>query len=344
MSRLRTIALLLVVGTLVLAACAPKPAAPTQPPAPTAAQSQPTAATEPTQPQVTQSKMVLGLAVHSNPAEDQFWAVVEKGAKDAAAVYGIELKSGGNPDPAAQAQLVEDYVAAKVDGIIVSLSHPDALRDSVKKAVDAGIPVVTINSGVDVYKEMGAIAHVGQTEFIAGQGAGEEFNKIGAKKVLIVFHEEGNVGLEQRAEGVADTFDGTVDRLNAASTGVRDIAGTLAAIQNKLIATPDIDVVMTLNATVAVAAVDAVKAAGGSQKVATFDVGPDALDAIMAGDMLFAIDQQQYLQGYLPVICLYLYNTNLNTIGGGQPVLTGPGIIDKSNAAAVKDLAAKGTR
>jgi simple sugar transport system substrate-binding protein len=343
MSRVRNILLLVVVVSLAFAACAPQPAQPTQPPAPTsAAEGKPTVATEPTQ--VTQSKMVLGLAVHSNPAEDQFWAVVEKGARDAAAVYGIELKSGGNPDPAAQAQLVEDYVAANVDGIIVSLSHPDALRDAVKKAVDAGIPVISINSGVDVYKEMGAIAHVGQTEFIAGQGAGEEFNKIGAKKVLIVFHEEGNVGLEQRAEGVADTFEGTVERLNAASTGVRDIAGTLSAIQNKLIATPDIDVVLTLNATVAVAAVDAVKAAGGDQKVATFDVGPDALEAIIAGDMLFAIDQQQYLQGYLPVIFLYLYNTNLNTIGGGQPVLTGPGIIDQSNAAAVKDLAAQGTR
>lgn len=343
MSRVRNILLLVVVVSLAFAACAPQPAQPTQPPAPTsAAEGKPTVATEPTQ--VTQSKMVLGLAVHSNPAEDQFWAVVEKGARDAAAVYGIELKSGGNPDPAAQAQLVEDYVAANVDGIIVSLSHPDALRDAVKKAVDAGIPVISINSGVDVYKEMGAIAYVGQTEFIAGQGAGEEFNKIGAKKVLIVFHEEGNVGLEQRAEGVADTFEGTVERLNAASTGVRDIAGTLSAIQNKLIATPDIDVVLTLNATVAVAAVDAVKAAGGDQKVATFDVGPDALEAIIAGDMLFAIDQQQYLQGYLPVIFLYLYNTNLNTIGGGQPVLTGPGIIDQSNAAAVKDLAAQGTR
>ena len=70
----------------------------------------------------------------------------------------------------------------------------------------------------------------------------------------------------------------------------------------------------------------------------------DGLDAIVAGELMYAIDQQQYLQGYLPVVFLHLYKTNLNTVGGGLPVLTGPGIVDKSNAAAVKDLAAKGTR
>ncbi|HOG45042.1 MAG TPA: sugar ABC transporter substrate-binding protein [Anaerolineae bacterium] len=338
MTRVRNILLLVVVLSLALAGCTPK-AGPQQP-APTQAQAQP----EPTQPQVAQSKLTFGLAVHSNPAEDAFWAVVEKGAKDAAATYGVTLKSGGNPDPAAQAQLVEDYVAAKVDGIIVSLSHPDAMKDALKKATDAGIPIITINSGVGVYKELGAIAHVGQTELIAGEGAGEKFNEAGAKKVLIVFHEEGNVGLEERAQGVGNTFKGTVDRLNAASTGVRDLAGSLAAIQNKLIATPDIDAILTLNATMAMAAKDAVKAAGGKQMVATFDVGPDALAAIEKGEMLFAIDQQQYLQGYLPIIALYLYKTNLNTIGGGLPVLTGPGFITKDNASAVKALAEKGTR
>jgi len=350
MSRLKILSLLVVVvllGTL-LAACGPAEEA-TQAPAPTQAQveEKPTEAKveeKPTEPQVMQAGLVFGMAVHANPAEDAFWGVVEKGAKDAAATYGIELKSGGSGDPAEQAQLVENFVADKVDGIIVSLANPDALKDAVKKAVDAGIPVITINSGVDVYKELGALTHVGQTETVAGQGAGEKFNEAGAKKVLCVIHEEGNIGLEQRCDGLADTFQGDVERFNVATTGVRDVAGTVSAIQNKLIADTDIDAILTLNPVIAMAARDAIVAAGGSQKLATFDLSPDVLQAIEDGEIMFAIDQQQYLQGYLPVVFLYLYNTNLNTVGGGLPVLTGPGFVDKSNAAQVKDLAAQGTR
>ncbi len=336
MSRfIKVLALVLIIGTM-LSPVSCKPQA-TTPPA-----TKEQVATQP--PQVTQKGLVFGMAVHANPAEDAFWGVVEKGAKDAAAVYGIQLKSGGSSDPVEQSQLVENFVADKVDGIIVSLANPDALRDAVKKAVDAGIPVITINSGVDVYKELGALTHVGQTEFVAGQGAGEKFNAAGASKVLCVLHEEGNIGLEERCNGLADTFKGEVERFNVATTGVRDVAGTVAAIQNKLTADSDVDGILTLNPVIAIAARDAIKAVGGSQKLATFDLSPDVLAAIENGEMLFAVDQQQYLQGYLPVVFLYLYNTNLNTVGGGLPVLTGPGFVDKSNAAEVKELAAQGTR
>ena len=325
MSRLKVLSLLVVVS-LVLAACAP------------------TVTEKPAEPQVTQADLVFGMSVHSNPAEDAFWGVVEKGAKDAAATFGVTLKSGGNSDPVAQAQLVEDFIGAKVDGIFVSLANPDALKDAVNKAVNAGIPVITINSGLDVYKELGALTHIGQTEFVAGQGAGEQFSAAGAKKALCVIHEEGNIGLEERCDGLKDTLSGEVVRFNVATTGVRDVAGTVAAIQNKLIADSAIDAILTLNPVIAMAARDAIKAAGGSQKLATFDLSPDVLAAIEGGEMLFAVDQQQYLQGYLPVVLLYLYNTNLNTVGGGLPVLTGPGFVNQSNAAAVKDLSAKGTR
>ena len=296
------------------------------------------------QPQVTQADLVIGLAVHENPAESSFWGVVETGAKDAAAAMGVELKSGGSLDPSEQAQLVETYIADGANGIIVSLANPDAMKDSVSKAIDAGIPVITINSGVDVYKELGALTHIGQTEFVAGQGAGEQFSAAGAAKVLCVIHEEGNIGLEERCDGLTDTFGGEVERFNVATTGVRDIAGTLASIQDKLVADSSIDAILTLNPNIADAAMQAIEAAGTDVKLATFDLSPDVLEAIEAGQIMFAIDQQQYLQGYLPVVFLYLYNTNLNTVGGGLPVLTGPGIVDASNAAAVKDLAAAGTR
>src|SRR5512135_1614477 len=149
--------LMLIVSALfALTACASPTPAVTQAPAPTQAQAQPpTQAPAPTQAQatqpsqVTQAKLTIGLAVHSDPAVDSFWGVVEKGAKDAAATYGITLKSGGNSDPKQQAQLIDNYVAAKVDGIIVSMANPDALKDSITKAVAAGIPVITINSGLE---------------------------------------------------------------------------------------------------------------------------------------------------------------------------------------------------
>jgi simple sugar transport system substrate-binding protein len=338
----KAIALFVVLVALVsLVACSQQ--ATTQAPAPTTKVEQ-----APTQkaaaPQVTQTGMVIGLAVHANPAEDPFWGVVLKGATDAAATYGIQLKSGGSSDPSTQAQLVETYTAAKVDGIIVSLANPDALKDAVTGAVKAGIPVITINSGADVYKQFGALTHVGQTEFVAGQGAGEQFNAAGATKVLCVIHEEANIGLEQRCDGLTDTFKGQVERFNVATTGVRDVAGTVSSIQDKISSDASIDAILTLNPVIAIAARDAIQAAGGSQKLGTFDLSPDVLDAITADQILFAIDQQQYLQGYLPVVFLYLYKTNLNTVGGGLPVLTGPGIVDKSNAAQVKALAAKGTR
>lgn len=345
MSRRTYLISLLLLVALVLAACVPAvPApAPAQPAVqPTQAEQAP--APQPTEPQVKQAGYTFGLAVHANPAEDLFWGVVEKGAKDAAAAMGITLKSGGSGNPAEQAQLIETYVADKVDGIMVSLANPDALKDAVKRATDAGIPVITVNSGVGVYKELGALTHVGQTERVAGQGAGEQFNKAGAKKVLCVIHEEGNIGLEERCDGLTDTFKGEVVRFNVATTGQKDVAGTVASIQDKLTQDKALDGILTLNPVIAAAARDAIKAVGGAQKLATFDLSTDVLDAIDRGEIMFAIDQQQYLQGYLPVVFLYLYKTNLNTVGGGLPVLTGPGIVDKSNAAAVKDLAAKGTR
>jgi simple sugar transport system substrate-binding protein len=312
-----------------------------QEPGPVATEAQ-APATEP--PQVTQAGLSIGLAVHSDPATDLFWGVVEKGASDAAATFGIDLRSGGSGDPQQQAQLIDTYIAANVDGIIVSMANPDALRDPIQKAVAAGIPVITINSGGDRSVEFGALAHVGQEETVAGQGAGNQFNAAGLTKVLCVIHEEGNVGLQQRCAGVAETFSGAVEEFNVATTGVNDPRGSTTAIQDKLTADPDIDAILALNPVIGIAARDAAQAAGSSARIATFDLSPDVLTALENDEMMFAIDQQQYLQGYLPVVMLYLYKTNLNTVGGGLPVLTGPGFVTKDTAAQVKDLSAQGTR
>ena len=272
-----------------------------------------------------------------------FWAVAKKGAEDGAKAMGVTLKySESNNDPQKQAQMIDAAVTEKVDGLAVSAPNPDAIRDSVRKAVDAGIPVITLNSGAEDFEYLGAMTHVGQTETIAGEGAGAKFKEAGAKKLLCVIHEQSNIGLNQRCDGAKTGFGGEVENLQV--KGTDDIQTTLTEIQSKLQSDKAIDAVLTLNPDIAVAARDAVAGAGSSAKLATFDLSGDVVKAIQDGEIEFAVDQQQYLQGYLPVVFLSLYKSNANTVGGGQPVLTGPGFVTKDNADTVAKLAEEGTR
>jgi simple sugar transport system substrate-binding protein len=284
----------------------------------------------------------LTIAVITHGAGDSFWAVAKKGAEQGGKDMGVELKySESANDPQKQAQLIDSAVTEKVDGIAVSAPNPDAIRDSLKKAADAGIPIITLNSGQSDSAELGAITHVGQDETIAGEAAGERLAE-GGGKLLCVVHEQGNIGLEQRCEGAKRGFGGEVENLQV--KGVEDVSTTLTEIQSKLESDDSISAVLTLNPDIAVAARDAVQGSGSEAKLATFDLSGDVVKAIQDGEIDFAVDQQQYLQGYLPVVFLTLYNENNNTVGGGKPVLTGPGFVDKSNAEQVQQLAEEGTR
>jgi simple sugar transport system substrate-binding protein len=275
-------------------------------------------------------------------AGDTFWDVVKKGAEKAGSDEGVTVNyqaSGG--DPAKQAQLIDAAINEKSDGIVVSMANPDALQASIKKAVDAGIPVITINSGQDKSKAFGALAHVGQDETIAGKGAGEQMKAAGVTKSLCVIQEAGNIGLEQRCQGYAQGLGGAVENLQVENSIP---SGAEATIKSKLQSDPSINGVLTLGPVIGAVAIKAVGDSGSSAKLATFDLNADVTQAIADGKMLFAVDQQQFTQGYLPIVMLTLYKSNLNTVGGGQPVLTGPGYVTKDNAAQVKDLAGQGTR
>jgi simple sugar transport system substrate-binding protein len=285
----------------------------------------------------------LNIAMVTHGDGGSFWAVAKKGAEDGAKAAGVTLKyTESNNDAQAQAQMIEAAVTEKVDGLAVSAPDPDAISGAVKTAVDAGIPVITLNSGVDAYKELGAITHVGQSEEIAGEGAGAKFKEAGATKLLCVIHEQGNLGLNQRCDGAKKGFGGDVENLQV--KGTADVSTTLTEIQSKLQSDDSIDAVLALNPDIAIAARDAVKGAGSEAKLATFDLSGDVVTAIQDGEIEFAVDQQQYLQGYLPVVFLALNKRNLNTVGGGQPVLTGPGFVTKDNAETVAQLAEDGTR
>ncbi|MER6003512.1 sugar ABC transporter substrate-binding protein [Nonomuraea angiospora] len=274
-------------------------------------------------------------------AGDSFWDVVKNGAEAAGKQYGVKVTYQGDGDPAKQSQLIDQAVSEKVDGIVVSMANPDALKEAIGKAVAAKIPVVTINSGADSSKAFGAITHVGQSEDVAGRGAGEQLKAAGVTKLLCVIHEAGNVGLDQRCKGAEQTLGGTVERLQVDVSNLADVTSKVTA---KLQSDKQINGVLALNPAVAIAARDAIKDSGSPAKLATFDLSGDVVSAIKDGEILFAVDQQQYLQGYLPITFLNLYKNNLNTVGGGLPVNTGPGFVTKDNAEQVAKLAEAGTR
>ena len=287
------------------------------------------------------SGLTFAMVTHSD--EGSFWSVVKKGAQAAAKAEGVKLIwSPSNNDPQKEAQLIDAAVSQKVDGLAVSVPNADAIRSSLAKAKSAGIPIVTLNSGEQDFKALGAITHVGQDEVVAGRAAGQRFKSLGVKKVLCIIHEQGNIGLQQRCQGVKEGFGGTVDTLQV--KGTADLATTQTEIRSKLQADKSYDQLIALNPDIAEAAKSAIKGASSNAKLATFDDSPTVVKDIEAGNIEFAVDQQQYLQGYLPIVFLKLYKENLNTVGGGLPVLTGPRIVDKTNASGVAKLAAAGTR
>ncbi|WP_433266328.1 sugar ABC transporter substrate-binding protein [Actinosynnema sp. CS-041913] len=284
----------------------------------------------------------LRVAVISHgTAGDAFWNVVKNGATDAGKQLGVTVDYNSDGDPGRQATLIDNAVSQKVGGIVVSMANPDALKTSVEKAVAAGIPVVTINSGSDQSASFGALAHVGQEEGVAGEEAGKKLKAAGKTRLLCVIHEAGNVGLNQRCDGARAGFGGTVVNLQVDINNPTDVE---ARIKGALQTDTAVDAVLALNPQVAVSSVSAVKGASAKAAVATFDLNADVTDGIKAVDVLFAVDQQQYEQGYLPIVMLKLFRDNANTVGGGKPVLTGPGFVDKSNVDKVAEYAKRGTR
>lgn len=286
------------------------------------------------------SKGTIAVVSHGKQG-DSFWDIIKKGAQDAGAAQCYTVTYQGSGDPNEQSQAIDNAVAQKVKGLVVSMANPGGVETAVKAAVAAGVPVITINSGLQESAAYGALTHVGQTEKTAGEGAGTELKKAGVTKLLCVIHEAGNAGLEDRCAGAAETLGGTTTNLQVDVSNLSEAQNT---ITSALQADPSIDGVLTLNNGVAISASGAIDSAGSKAKLATFDLDSKVTQAIKDGKILFAVDQQPYLQGYLPVVFLSLYNSNANVVGGGQPVLTGPSYVTKDNVDKVTEYAARGTR
>ena len=283
------------------------------------------------------------IVVSHGQASDPFWSVVKNGVEKAAEHTGanVDYRAPETFDMVVMSQLIDAAVNQEPDGLVVSIPDADALGPSIEKAVAAGIPVISMNSGSDVAKELGALLHVGQDEFDAGKAAGEKLAEMGGKKAVCVNHEVGNVALDLRCEGFAEGFGGDVEVLPTTN----DPAEIEAKVKATLDSDQDIDTVMALGASLAgEPAVAAVKAVGrgGEVRVASFDLSASFLESVAAGEAAFAIDQQQYLQGYLPVAFLALH-ADFGLVPGGN-VPSGPNLITADKAGQVVELSAQGIR
>ncbi|MET7437604.1 sugar ABC transporter substrate-binding protein [Streptomyces sp. NPDC004082] len=285
-------------------------------------------------------RLKIAMVTHAG-AGDTFWDIVQSGAKQAAAKDNVQFLYSNDKEAKGQAELVQSAIDKKVDGIVVSLAKPEAMKDVLARARTAGIPVVTINSGSEFSKDFGALSHIGQDESVAGEAVGEELSGRNLKKTLCVIHEQGNVSLEQRCAGVKKTFGGSVENINVEGT---DAPSAQSAIEAKLQASKDIDAVVTLGAPIAALAVKAKEDAGSKAEIDTFDLNAEVVKRLKAKEVGFAVDQQPYLQGYLAVDELWLNAYNANTLGGGKPVLTGPQIITEKDVPALEKYTARGTR
>lgn len=281
------------------------------------------------------------MVTHGVPS-DPFWSVVKNGAEEAADLVGAELeyRAPSSFDMAKMQQLVDAAVASDPDGLIISFTDEDALGGVIQRATDNGIPVITINSGGDVARNYGARLHIGQSEYEAGRQAAERMQEMGVEKGVCVNHEQGNQGLDQRCDGFLEGFDGNAEQL-ATTYDPTSIRNAIVAYLNE---NSDVRGVLTLGALAAEPMIQAMREQGAMDMftLGTFDLSPGILESLENGGLDFAIDQQQYLQGYLPVMLLDQYARNGLLPAGDVP--TGPGFVTQENAAQVIELSRQGIR
>ena len=279
---------------------------------------------------------------------DPFWSVVANGAGDAANELGVRLEYQAPTtfDMVRMGQLLDAAVASRPSALAISIPDPDALAPSVEAAVAAGIPVLSLNAGDAVWERLGLLGHLGQTEYEAGRAAGERLASGGARHVLCVNHEVGNLSLDTRCRGLAEGLAGRGAAMQVLGVSLADPEDAAQRIRGALDRDAAVDGMLMLGPGGAAPALAALRESGRAGRIAvgTFDLTPEVLAAVRDGHLLFAIDQQPYLQGYLAVVLLTKYLDTKAMPGGGQLIRTGPGFVTRENAAEVIALAERGIR
>jgi len=286
--------------------------------------------------------------VSHGQTSDPFWSVVANGAGDAAREMGVRLEyqAPTSFDMVRMSQLIDAAVASRPSALAISVPDPDALAASVKAAVAVGIPALSVNSGDAAWKRLGLLGHIGQTEYESGLAAGERLASGGAKRVLCVNHEIGNVSLDSRCRGLKDGLARQGATMQVLGVSLADPEDAAQRIRSALAREAAIDGMLMLGPGGAAPALAALKETGrlGRIAVGTFDLTPEVLAAVRDGQLLFAIDQQPYLQGYLAIVLLTKYLETRAIPGGGEIIRTGPSFVTKENAPDVMALAERGIR
>jgi simple sugar transport system substrate-binding protein len=292
------------------------------------------------------AEVKIAVVVHGS-SSDAYWSVVKHGVDDAAAATGAQVQYIAPQvfDSVEQARLIEAAVATKPDGIVVSIPDKDALSTAITSAVEAGIPVVNIDSGEVAGEELGVPLYVGTTsEYQAGILAGERLAKDGILKVACINHEVGNISLDERCNGIKDGLA----KSNGSSEVVavaQDPADVTRRVQAYLSAHPDTQAVFatgTAGANPLIKMFDE-QDLWGTYKLFTYDLGPEILQSVADGKLGFGIDGQQYLMGYLPVVILVQNATHGLMVQNN--IYTGPLFVDSpEKAMAIQTLAKEGTR
>jgi simple sugar transport system substrate-binding protein len=276
-------------------------------------------------------------------ASSPFWAIVRNGV-EAAARQMDAVVSYRAPDVYSlrrMEELIDQAVASRPDGLVVSLPEP-GVAPAIRRAVRAGVPVVSINSGSDVAAKLGVLTHVGQPEERAGLEAGRRLVEAGARRVLCVNQKIPNQGLDDRCAGLARALQaagGSSRVLRIDDMDPKTPRRIAAALRED-----GIDGALALNATSGLQVLQAARLVERKLPIGAFDLGPDVLQAIKAGDILFAVDQQAYLQGYLPVVLLTERARYGLFPAEGDVLPTGPNFVTRDDVDRVIELSRRSIR
>ncbi len=276
------------------------------------------------------------------PNGDSWWNTVRNAINEAGERVNaeVEYRNPPNGDLANMARIIEQAVASRPDGLITTIADYDVLKDPIREAVQRGIPVITINSGTEEQSaELGASMHVGQPEHYAGLKAGERAKEAGVTRFVCVNHYITNPASVERCRGYAEGLGVELgDQMIDAGIDPTEVQKKVAAYLRQ---NPDTNGILALGPNSAHPTIRALKDLGVAGKVhfATFDLSDPIAAAIQAGVIDFAIDQQPYLQGYMPVVTLALYNRY--GLMPANNIRSGPGFVTKENVDLVKKLAGR---
>jgi simple sugar transport system substrate-binding protein len=276
-------------------------------------------------------------------ASSPFWAIVRTGVTAAARQMNaqVDYNAADVYSVARMTKLIDEAVASKPDGLVVSIPEP-AIAPAIRRAVKAGIPVVSINSGSNVYRSLGVLAHVGQPEERAGRMAGERLARAGVRHALCVNQQVGNQGLDARCRGLkrAMVAAGGTSRVLSVNDQSTETPGRIA----QAVTAGSIDGVLATNSTSGLQAVEGIATTRRRVQIGTFDLGPDVLGAVRAGKLAFAVDQQPYLQGYLPVVMLVNRARYGLFPAEGDVIATGANFVTRANAEKALELSRRSIR